>query len=336
MHHGRVGDGAHFNRLAALLADEFTVVTYDRRGNGRSPRPTGWVRTCPGEQADDARSLLDALGLAPAAVFGTSSGGTFALCLSVRHPDAVRGAILHEPVLARLYDDPEAVAEAGRALVRAGIEAGGPREALKRFFVLVGGEANWATLDADLRERMLQTADTFLGVELGTFETYLPTNDELAAVAARMQLLVSEHGRTPQQGACRRLAERFEIPVLQTPGTHLAGADHAPLPPSGHRAEGRIAHHRSPRCSLEALCGSAPHTFGWPEHRFEVEDRGAVEGLKGLDVDSVAFDGQHLNLVQADGVRSILRPGGEDSLLGIAQVVAGVDPEHVALGSIEP
>ena len=42
---GASGDGAHFNRLAASLANEFTVVTYDRRGNGRSPRPTAWVRT---------------------------------------------------------------------------------------------------------------------------------------------------------------------------------------------------------------------------------------------------------------------------------------------------
>jgi hypothetical protein len=73
---------------------------------------------------------------------------------------------------------------------------------------------------------MLQSADIFLGVELGTFETYLPSDDELAAVATRVQLLVSEHGRAPQQGACRRLAERFEIQVLQTPGTHLAHVDH--------------------------------------------------------------------------------------------------------------
>jgi pimeloyl-ACP methyl ester carboxylesterase len=223
---GASGDAGHFQALADLLADEFTVVTYDRRGNGRSPRPAGWATTSPEEQAGDARSLLDALGLAPAAVFGTSSGGTFALCLLVRHPGAVRGAILHEPVLARLYDNPEAVAAAGRELVRAGLEAGGPPEALRRFFVLVGGTANWDALDSGLRERMLDCADTFLGVELGTFETYLPSDDELAAVAAQMQLLVSEHGRAPQQGACRRLAERFGIPVLQVPGTHLAHLDH--------------------------------------------------------------------------------------------------------------
>ena len=58
--------------LADLLADEFTVICYDRRGNGRSPRPAGWARTSPEEQADDAAALLTALGLAPAAVYGSS------------------------------------------------------------------------------------------------------------------------------------------------------------------------------------------------------------------------------------------------------------------------
>ena len=222
---GASGDGGHFERFAELLADEFTVVTYDRRGTGRSPRPPDWVTTSPAEQADDAAALLEALGLAPAAVYGTSSGGTFALCVLVRHPGAVRGAILHEPVLARLYDDPGAVAAQGRALVEAGLEAGGPPEALKRFFVLVGGEANWEALDAELRERMLRTADTFLSIERGTFEGYLPTDDELAAIATPLMLLVSEHGRAPQQQAAARLADRLGAAVTRTAGTHLCHLD---------------------------------------------------------------------------------------------------------------
>ena len=39
---GSTGDAGNFARSAALLADEFTVVTYDRRGNSRSKRPEGW------------------------------------------------------------------------------------------------------------------------------------------------------------------------------------------------------------------------------------------------------------------------------------------------------
>jgi pimeloyl-ACP methyl ester carboxylesterase len=89
------GDAGHFEQFAELLADEFTVVTYDRRGNGRSPRPRGWAATSPEEQADDAAALLEALGLAPAAVFGTSLAGVIALCLVLRHSRVVSGAILH-------------------------------------------------------------------------------------------------------------------------------------------------------------------------------------------------------------------------------------------------
>ena len=37
---GATGDGGHFERVAEILSDEFTVVTYDRRGNSRSPAPT--------------------------------------------------------------------------------------------------------------------------------------------------------------------------------------------------------------------------------------------------------------------------------------------------------
>src|SRR5512141_1144992 len=51
---GATGDGGHFDALADVLADEFTVISYDRRGNGRSVAPAGWETTSPEEQADDA------------------------------------------------------------------------------------------------------------------------------------------------------------------------------------------------------------------------------------------------------------------------------------------
>ena len=83
---GSTGDEGHFDALADLLADEFTVITYDRRGNGRSPTPPGWTSTSPEEQADDAAALVDSLVVGLAAVFGTSSRGNFALRMLTRHP----------------------------------------------------------------------------------------------------------------------------------------------------------------------------------------------------------------------------------------------------------
>jgi pimeloyl-ACP methyl ester carboxylesterase len=67
---GSTGDAGNFTRAADLLADEFTVVTYDRRGNSRSDRPAGWTKTSVSEQADDAAAIIQALELQPAVVFG--------------------------------------------------------------------------------------------------------------------------------------------------------------------------------------------------------------------------------------------------------------------------
>ena len=191
---GATGDGGHFDAFADLLADEFTVVSYDRRGNGRSPvRPAGQT-TSPEEQADDAAALLEALETGPAAVFGTSSGGNFALCLLVRHPAWVRGAILHEPGLYALVDEFAAVRAPLRALVQEAMERGGPPAAVERFWCYVAGDDGWNRLTPALRERLRATAGTLFEVELGSYELYLPDEETLAALSAPVSLLVGEDG----------------------------------------------------------------------------------------------------------------------------------------------
>jgi pimeloyl-ACP methyl ester carboxylesterase len=223
---GATGDGGHFDALADRLANEFTVVSYDRRGNGRSPAPAEWVTTSPEEQADDAAALLKALDTGPAAVFGTSGGGNFALCLMIRHPALVRGAILHEPGLYALVDDYEAVRAPLRALIREGIEVGGPSEAVERFWAYVAGPDGWNRLSPALRERLRATAGTLLDVELGTYELYLPDDEALSAISPPVLLLISEDSRPFWAEIARRLADRLGVEIATTPGTHAAYHDH--------------------------------------------------------------------------------------------------------------
>jgi pimeloyl-ACP methyl ester carboxylesterase len=117
---GATGDAAHFGQVAGLLSDTFTVITYDRRGNSRSPRPPGWTATSIDEQADDAAGLITALDLAPAIAFGTSGGAVILLNLLLRHPDVLRGAIIHEPPIVSVLPN---AAELGALLQRITEEA---------------------------------------------------------------------------------------------------------------------------------------------------------------------------------------------------------------------
>lgn len=223
---GATGYGGVFERFAEPLADEFMVITYDRRGNGRSPRPAGWDSTSPEEQADDAAMLLAGLGLAPAAIFATSSGGLFALALLIRHPESVRAAVLHEPALFSLFDDPKDVRESLTDLMKVGMRIGGRPAALEAFLRFVAGDANWEGLDPRARQWMLASADTYFGVESGVFDTYLPGDDELAAIKAPIQLLVSAESQPAFAQAAGRLARRLGIDVTGVPGTHFPYLDH--------------------------------------------------------------------------------------------------------------
>src|SRR3954453_11856121 len=106
---GAAGDADVWSAVADALTGDFTVVTYDRRANSRSPRPRGWTVTSVAEQADDAAALLRGLDLAPAVVCGNSSGAMFTNELMLRHPDLLRAAAMHEPPFVGVSSDPAQV-----------------------------------------------------------------------------------------------------------------------------------------------------------------------------------------------------------------------------------
>jgi acetyltransferase/esterase len=101
---GANGDANVFPPLADLLAADFTVVTYDRRGYTRSVLDGGqdYVHRLETD-ADDVRRLIENLSDEPATAFGTSSGGVIALQLLIDHPQAVRTLVSFEPAAMRLF-----------------------------------------------------------------------------------------------------------------------------------------------------------------------------------------------------------------------------------------
>ena len=75
-----------------LFARQFTVVTYDRRGCGRSEVPEdGYdMETF----AADLHELLGHVGMAPAYLIGSSAGGPIAIQFALTYPAEVRALVL--------------------------------------------------------------------------------------------------------------------------------------------------------------------------------------------------------------------------------------------------
>lgn len=69
------------------------VIAVDNRGHGQSQKLYDPAQYSATEMAEDARRLLDHLGIARADVMGYSMGARISAFLTIRHPDRVRRAV---------------------------------------------------------------------------------------------------------------------------------------------------------------------------------------------------------------------------------------------------
>ena len=79
--------------VKALVADGRRVIAIDNRGHGESGKLYDPAAYNAPEMAEDARALLDHLGIARADVMGYSMGARITAFLAMAHPDRVRSAI---------------------------------------------------------------------------------------------------------------------------------------------------------------------------------------------------------------------------------------------------
>jgi pimeloyl-ACP methyl ester carboxylesterase len=217
---GSTGDAGNFTRAADLLADEFTVVTYDRRGNSRSPRPSGWTTTSVAEQADDAAGLIQSLGLSPAAVFGASAGGLIALDLMIRHPQLVRAGIVQEPSIFSVLPDPLAALAPRRALIDEALRTKGPRAAIEALMRYLNDDAVFAAIPGEILERMLGNADTILTIESPGFASWQPKTEDLTNLTVPITLMFANETLPVYKQVTQWLAQQLNAELVIVPGRH--------------------------------------------------------------------------------------------------------------------
>ncbi len=212
-----------FATIAALLAREYTVVTYDPRGFARSTIDDPDQDAEPDVLADDVRRVLEAVGEVPAHVFGSSGGAVTGLALIARHPDHVRTLVAHEPPLALLLPEAEE-ARAGIEGIYDTYRSAGIGAAWERFSAFTGMNTSPQDTGAERQPpspETVATSERFFGHGLLPIALYEPDISALKATGGRV---VVAGGTTSEGEFARRtavaLAERLGTPVVDFPGGH--------------------------------------------------------------------------------------------------------------------
>jgi pimeloyl-ACP methyl ester carboxylesterase len=212
---GAEGDAEEYLRVVELLDGEFTILSYDRRGFSRSPRSADYSGTTVEEQADDAAALLAALGMAPAGVWGNSSGAIIGLSLVLRYPEAVQKAMLHEPPLFAGMSDPQ-----GNLAFLKQATANGKVP----FLRMLTGDIVYDGFSEGYRAR-LAADDTWIQYEFNVFEYYRPADGDLAGVQRPVAVLYGADSPPFFGEAANWLAGRLGTKALTIPGGHGAHYD---------------------------------------------------------------------------------------------------------------
>jgi clorobiocin/coumermycin A biosynthesis protein CloN7/CouN7 len=215
-----------FAAIAPLLAEDYTVVTYDPRGFDRSPIDDPGQDAEPDLLADDVRRVLEAVGEGPAHVFGSSGGAVTGLALVAHYPGHVQTLVAHEPPLALLLPDAE-TARVGMDDIYNTYRDSGEGAAWQRFATFTGMDMGRQSEEPAPPQsaEAVETNERFFRHGLLPIALYQP---DLSALKGAPVRVVAAGGTTSKGQFAQRtavaLAERLGTPLIDFPGGHAGFA----------------------------------------------------------------------------------------------------------------
>lgn len=225
--HGSWGDHHNWDAVVPALSQTFRVLSYDRRGHGRSERAPG--QGLARQDMADLADLITRLDLAPAHIVGHSFGGSVVLRLAAEQPELFRSLIVHEPpLLDLLAGDPTTsplYAETVRRIqeVAENLERGDLAGAAHRFVdTLAFGPGAWEHLPSPVQQSFIRNAPPFLG-QVRDPDAFAIDLTRLARFPHPMLLTQGDHSPPFLPPIMAKLAA---MPRVET--RTLAGAGHTP------------------------------------------------------------------------------------------------------------
>jgi pimeloyl-ACP methyl ester carboxylesterase len=218
--HGAMEDAGFYSSTADILAEKFTVVSYDRRCNSRSSRDRSADMTV-AQQARDAASIIKATGVEKAIVLGRSGGAIIGLELAADRPEVIDFLIVHEAPVIELL--PDSNAQRWRTFVDE-IYTKSQREgwqAAQAEFMASLINVPDTPYPPDLNKRLSGNVDFFFRHEFKAFFRYLPNIESIRNYSVKM---VTATGRDSDDAyyvhATRALAAKLGCENVEFPGHH--------------------------------------------------------------------------------------------------------------------
>jgi pimeloyl-ACP methyl ester carboxylesterase len=219
---GANGDHFIYTPIGEILAETFTVVTYDRRGFSGS-KLTGeqdYTKRIDTD-ADDAAILIRHLSDKPAHVFGSSSGALVSLQLIIRHSEIIRSLTAHEPTALKYLPDAEKWKSTVQEIYDLYINDG-PAVAKKKFVdELIPGQKDGALMQG--KGESTSPNETYWFTH--EVRQYPATDFDTAKLEEAKDKILFCVGRdsinTMPAWPVTNLAKSFGTEVLSVPGGHL-------------------------------------------------------------------------------------------------------------------
>jgi 3-oxoadipate enol-lactonase len=232
--HAGVADSRMWDVQWETLSAEYRLIRFDMRGWGRSTPPDG-----PFAHHEDARLLLDHLGIESAHVAGVSFGGRVAIDFALAYPDRVRSLILGAPSVGGLEAAPEvqAFGEKEDAYLEAGDLASATQ--LNVDFWVIGPVRMAYEVDAAVRQSVYEMQHAAFQIALppdfAPQGLQPPAVNRLNEIRVPTLVLVGDADQPSAIETARRVAA--EIPraqLVMRPNTgHMVTMEH-PLEANAH------------------------------------------------------------------------------------------------------
>jgi len=98
------GDARRTSQLVSYLREQFTVVTYDRRGLSRSKLKNDSTVSID-HHSNDLYQLISSLANTSVDILGCSIGATIALNTSYKYENVIKKIVAHEPILPSILSE---------------------------------------------------------------------------------------------------------------------------------------------------------------------------------------------------------------------------------------